>query len=238
MAFALLSQGSVMPAHRDGPAAKVPATPSAAEAESGVARSLSPAPGGVHVDGEDGPEAAPPEVDSETWRRTRWLATTELKNFEKKLVENESRAGDSQEAYLDFLEVQLLVEMRRDAVTSIHAGHLRDVPDSYANARDLYGGKPYIMFSTGDSGGALSGMVAVPMIRVEQIENLRSAIGQVREAVLREFTVMFNELPDSRRRALRSKIAKSSEDVVVPRAVLQNRDRLKWSEVGDYVSLP
>lgn len=235
LAFALLPEGSSVPAHHDGPAAEEP-TEATEEAKSGVKRNLAPTSGAIGETG-NAPGAPIPPVDSETWRQTKWLVTTELKNFEKKLAEAESRAGDSQAAYLDFLEIQLRIEMRRDAVASIQAGHLRNVPDSFANAADLYDGKPYLMFSTGDTGGALSGMVAVPMIRVAQIKNLRRAIAQVREAVMREFTAMFNDLSDSRRRSLRTKIESYSQDPLVPRAVMQNRDQLKWSEIGDYVSV-
>ena len=158
--------------------------------------------------------------------------TTELGSFRNQIVPLEAKAGDSAEAYLEFLQMQLLLLMREDALQSVNAGNLRLVPDSSANPKDLFNGGTYVMFSTAPSRGAVHGMVAVPMIREADIAAMREAIAQTTDSVISDFVLKFNAKPEQRRTELRKQFEQTGTMEDMPETVRLNQTRLKWSENG------
>lgn len=171
-------------------------------------------------------------VDSDTVRKTIWLVNTELDSYRDQIKPLEAKAGDSADAYREFLKMQLRIITREDALKSVQAGRLRYVPDSTANPADLFEGGSYVMFSTGPSRGGVRGMVAVPLIREADIAAMREAIAQTTDTVISDFVLKFNSQSEERRVELREQFEQTGTMDGMPETVRQNQTRLKWSENG------
>lgn len=176
-----------------------------------VALSSDPGDEVVRVPGEaaDSAASATPEdpalsqvPSDEAIATLRGVLQTEIRSFEEALRVAEAKAGESEGAYVEFLQAELRLRMRQEAEESLDRREVVLIP---ATSKKAAFSRPYMSYTTSQKLGNKAALICVPVREARsQVPDLRKAVQETREAMFQSFVASHNVKMDAERLAVRT----------------------------------
>lgn len=128
------------------------------------------------------------------------VVSTELRSFGEQSQLAEARAGDSEAAYLEFLQVQLRYRMRQEVQESLEQGEAVLVR---AGSQESVFSREYIRYSTSQKLRNAAAEICVPVLQKSAIPELRKNLKARTESLLQSVVATHNVKHESDRHAAR-----------------------------------
>lgn len=166
----------------------------------------------VPVDGAHAPDAAsvlaepaptvPADPPSDAaLAELKSVVSTELRSFGEALQLAEAKAGDSEAAYVEFLQVQLRYRMRQEVQQSLEQGEAVLVR---AGAQKSVFSREYIRYSTSQKLRNAAAEICVPVLEKSAVLELRKNLQARRESLLQSVVATHNVKHEPDRHAARA----------------------------------
>ncbi len=128
------------------------------------------------------------------------VLATELQSFGEELRIAEARAGDSEGAYVEFLQAKLRYCMRQEGRESLER---RDAVLILAASEALVFARPYIKYTTSETIDNKPALICVPVLLDSVVPELTKSLGAARETLVQALVATHNVKGDGERRAVR-----------------------------------
>lgn len=128
------------------------------------------------------------------------VVSTELRSFGEQSQLAEAKAGDSEAAYLEFLQVQLRYRMRQEVQQSLEQGEAVLVR---AGSQKSVFSRAYIRYSTSQKLRDAAAEICVPVLEKSAIPELRKNLQARTESLLQSVVATHNVKHESDRHAAR-----------------------------------